>query len=276
MKKAFISADIEGMEGNVSVNQSNRGRPDYGTARKRLAQDVNAAARACFDFGYDEVYVCDGHGDMENLLIEDMDPRVKLISGCMRDSLQMQGIDRTFDAYISFGHAGAGQTIGGVIDHCFNGIKVYNLRFNGITMNTETVVNGLIAGFYGVPLVACIGDKALAQECKAFVPNMETIVVKEGFSRFCAVSVHPEVARKMIYDGVTAALARREEIAPMACPERLTMEIDFKDSNMADTASLVPGVVRLSPRTVSFTGDPETVFKLHELLLFRLVDAPPK
>ena len=109
MKKAFISADIEGMEGNVSVNQSNRGRPDYGTARKRLAQDVNAAARACFDFGYDEVYVCDGHGDMENLLIEDMDPRVKLISGCMRDSLQMQGIDRTFDAYISFGHAGAGQ-----------------------------------------------------------------------------------------------------------------------------------------------------------------------
>lgn len=276
MKKAFISADIEGIEGNVSAIQSNRGRPDYALARKRLAQDVNAAVRACFDFGYDEVYVCDGHGDMENLIIEDMDPRVKLVSGCMRNSLQMEGIDSSFDAYISFGHAGAGQTIGGVIDHCFNGVKVYNLRFNGVTMNTETVVNGLIAGFYGVPLVACIGDKALANECKAFVPNMEAIVVKEGVSRFCAVSVHPEVARKMIYDGVTAALARREEIAPMMCAEKLTMEVDFKDSNMADTASLVPGVVRLSPRTVSFTGDPETVFKLHELLLFRLVDAPPK
>ena len=276
MKKAFISADIEGIEGNVSFMQSNRGRPDYALARKRLALDVNAAVRACFDFGYDEVYVCDGHGDMENLIIEEMDPRCKLISGCMRDSLQMQGIDGSFDAYISFGHAGAGQTIGGIIDHCFNGVKVYNLRFNGVTMNTETVVNGLIAGFYGVPLVACIGDCALAEECRKFVPNLEAIVVKEGYSRFCAVSVHPEVARQMIYDGVTAALARREQIQPIACAESLTMEIDFKDSNMADTASLVPGVVRLSPRTVSFTGDPETVFKLHELLLFRLVDSPPK
>ncbi|MBQ3107265.1 MAG: M55 family metallopeptidase [Firmicutes bacterium] len=272
MKKAFISADIEGMEGNVSLMQSKRGKPDYGYARKRLAEDVNAAIRACFDSGYDEVYVCDGHGDMENLLIEDMDPRCKLISGAMRSSLQMEGLDSSFDAYISFGHAGAGQTVGGVMDHCYNGGKVYNLRFNGITMNTETVANALIAGHYGVPLVACVGDAALAQECKAFVPEMEAVVVKEGVSRFAAVSVHPTVARKMIYEGVMAALSRRDSIKPMACPETLTMEIDFKDSNMADTASLVPGVVRLSPRTVSFTGDPETVFKVHELLIYRVID----
>jgi len=272
MKKAFISADIEGMEGNVSLMQSKRGKPDYGYARKRLAEDVNAAIRACFDSGYDEVYVCDGHGDMENLLIEDMDPRCKLISGAMRSSLQMEGLDSSFDAYISFGHAGAGQTVGGVMDHCYNGGKVYNLRFNGITMNTETVVNALIAGHYGVPLVACVGDAALAQECKAFVPEMEAVVVKEGVSRFAAVSVHPTVARKMIYEGVMAALSRRDSIKPMDCPETLTMEIDFKDSNMADTASLVPGVARLSPRTVSFTGDPGTVFKVHELLIYRVID----
>ena len=77
----------------------------------------------------------------------------------------------------------------------------------------------------------------------------------------------------MIYNGVKAALARRDEIKPIECAQTLTMEIDFKDSNMADTASLVPGVVRLAPRTVSFTGDPETVFKVHELLIFRLVDS---
>ena len=116
-------------------------------------------------------------------------------------------------------------------------------------------------------------DKALAEECKAFVPNIEAVVVKEGRSRFSAVSVHPTVVREMIYNGVKAALARRDEIKPIECAETLTMEIDFKDSNMADTASLVPGVVRLAPRTVSFTGDPETVFKVHELLIFRLVDA---
>ena len=139
MKKAFISADIEGMEGNVSRLQSWRSKPDYTIARKRLAEDVNAAIRACFDSGYDEVYVCDGHGDMENLILEDMDPRCKLISGSMRNSLQMEGIDSTFDAYISFGHAGAGQHVGGVYDHCFNGFKIYNLRFNGVTMNLSLI-----------------------------------------------------------------------------------------------------------------------------------------
>jgi len=270
--KAFISVDIEGMEGNVSRMQSWRSKPDYTIARKRLAADVNAAIRACYDFGYDEVWVCDGHGDMENLIIEDLDPRCKLISGAMRNNLQMECIDRGFDAYISFGHAGAGMTIGGVYDHCFNGFKIYNLRFNGITMNTETVVDAMMAGYYGVPLVACIGDVALAQECKAFVPNVEAVVVKEGISRYSAISVHPEVARQMIYDGVKAGLARRDEIKPLNLGETLTMEIDYKDSNSADAAALVPGVVRLSPRTVSFTGDAETVFKVHELLFFRLVD----
>ena len=272
MKKAFISADIEGMEGNVSRIGSNRGNMDYGLCRRRLAEDVNAAVRACFDSGYDEVYVCDGHGDMENLIIEDMDPRCKLVSGAMRSSLQMEGIDSSFDAYISFGHAGAGLTLGGVIDHCYNGGKIYNLRFNGVTMNTETVCNGLVAGYYGVPLVACIGDKALAEECRAFVPNIEGIDSEKIFT-LRTVEDTLAVAREMIYNGVQAALARRDEIKPIECAETLTMEIDFKDSNMADTASLVPGVVRLAPRTVSFTGDPETVFKVHELLIFRLVDA---
>ena len=272
VKKAYISADIEGMEGVVTNIQCSRQGADFAVARKRLALDVNAAARACFDSGYDEVLVCDGHADMENLLIEDMDERIKLLSGAMRQSLQMEAIDSSFDAYISFGHAGAGLTPGGVIDHCYNGGKVYNLRFNGITMNTETVANAAMAGHYGVPLVACIGDAALAQEVQAFVPNCEAIVVKEGVSRFAAISIHPNKARQLIYEGVKAGLARRDQIQPLRLGDEVTMEVDYKDSNMADTAMLIPGMRRLSQRTVAYTGDAETVFKLHELMLYRLVD----
>lgn len=272
VKKAYISADIEGMEGVVTNIQCSRQGADFAVARKRLALDVNAAARACFDSGYDEVLVCDGHADMENLLIEDLDERIKLLSGAMRQSLQMEAIDSSFDAYISFGHAGAGLTPGGVIDHCYNGGKVYNLRFNGITMNTETVANAAMAGHYGVPLVACIGDAALAKEVQAFVPNCEAIVVKEGVSRFAAISIHPNKARQLIYEGVKAGLARRDQIQPLRLGDEVTMEVDYKDSNMADTAMLIPGMRRLSQRTVAYTGDAETVFKIHELMLYRLVD----
>lgn len=272
LRKVFIAADIEGMEGVVSGMSITRGKMDFPIGRKRLALDVNAAIEAAFDAGAEEVVVCDGHADMENIIIEDLDERAKLISGAMRSSLQMQTIERGYDAFIMFGHSGAGETFGGVIDHCYNGRKIYNVRLNGVTMNTEAVQNAVIAGHYGTPLVAIIGDEAVCQEVKKFVPNCEGIAVKEGLGRFCAMSVHPNKARKMIYEGVTRALKRLEEIKPLKIAEPITMEIDFKDSNMAEVCELIPGVKRINPRSITVTGDAETIFKLHELMIFRLVD----
>jgi D-amino peptidase len=272
MKKAFISADIEGIAGAVSELSIHPKGRDFNIARKRLARDVNAAARACFDNGFDAVTVCDAHMDMENLILEDMDSRIRLVSGAMRSSLQMQGIEQGYDAYISFGHSGAGLSIDGVLNHCYNSGKIYNMRFNGTTMNTETVVNTVIAGHYGVPLIAVIGDSAVVREVKEFVPNVEGVAVKEGFSRYCAISVHSDVAEKMIYDGVKAAINRMDSIKPLCLGNEITMEIDYMDSGQADTASLIPGVERVSPRTVRFTSDPVTVFEVHELIVYRLVD----
>ncbi|QNO15963.1 M55 family metallopeptidase [Alkalicella caledoniensis] len=102
--------------------------------------------------------------------------------------------------------------------------------------------------------------------------KFETVVVKKGLSRFSALSVHPTKAREMIYEGVKRGLIKKDSKKPLKLQEPITMEIDFKDSNMADTASLIPGVKRLNPRTISYTGDGETIFKLQELIIFRLVD----
>ena len=276
MKKAFISADIEGMEGAVSgLSISHTGR-DFQIARKRLAKDVNAAARACFDNGFDAVTVCDGHADMENLILEDMDSRIRLLSGAMRDSLQMQNIDKGYEVYISFGHAGAGLSIDGVLNHCYNGGKIHNMRFNGVTVNTETVANGAIAGYYGIPLIAVIGDNAVCREVKEVVPNVEGIAVKEGIGRHCAISLHPDVACKLVYEGVKNAIARKGEIKPIDIikpGEPVSFEIDYKETSMADTACLVPGVERLSPRSIRYVGNAEDVFKLQELLVYRVVDS---
>lgn len=272
IKKVYISVDIEGMEGVVSQLQTSRSNSDFNIARKRLAEDVNAAVRACLDCGAEEIVVCDGHADMENIILEDLHPEAKLISGAMRSSLQMQMIEAGFDAVIIFGHAGAGITKQGVIDHTYNGRKIYNIRMNGETMNTEGVLNAVIAGHYGIPVVAAIGDKAYAEEMASFIPNIETIVVKEGMSRFSALSIHPAKAREKIYEGVRKGLMKKDTIKPLRLSEPITMEIDFKDSNMAETAELIPGVKRLKSRTISYTGDAETVFKLQELIIFRLVD----
>ncbi len=272
LKRVYISVDIEGMEGVVSRKQIMRNGADFSFARKRLAEDVNAAVQACLDSGVEEVVVCDGHGDMENILIEDLHPEAKLINGAMRSSLQLQMIEDGFDAVIFFGHAGAGVSYNGVLDHAYHAGKIYNIRMNGITMNTEAVINSAIAGYYSVPVVAAVGDAAFADEIRQFIPEIETIVVKQGLSRFSALSIHPTKARKLIYEGVKKGLSNKNKIEPYKLSSPITMEIDFKDSNMAETAVLIPGVKRISPRTISFCGDPETVFKLQTLIIYRLVD----
>jgi len=272
VKKIYISADIEGISDIVTGISALRSGNDFAAARKRFANEINAAVRACFDFGCSDVTICEGHADMENLIIEDLDPRIRLISGSIRSSLQMEGIGMGYDAYISFGHSGAGLNIDGVLNHCYNGGKIYNLRLNGQTMNTETVVNATIAGHYGIPLIAVIGDSAVCREVKEFVPNCEGIAVKEGLSRYCAISYHPKMCDKMIYEGVSAALARASEIAPLDLGELITLEIDYKETSMADTACLVPGVERVAPRTIRYKGDAKTIFKLQNLFIYRLVD----
>lgn len=271
IKSVYISADIEGMEGVVSKLQTSRGQSDFNIARKRLAEDVNAAIRACLDMGVEEVVVCDAHADMENIILEDLHPEAKLISGAMRSSLQMQMIEAGFDAVIVFGHSGAGQTYNGVIDHTYNGGKIYNIRMNGITMNTEAVLNAAIAGYYDVPLIAVVGDQALADEVHHFIPETEAVIVKTGLSRFSALSIHPEKARILIYEGVKKAI-QKNSVKPFKLAEPITMEIDFKDSNMAETAALIPGVTRINPRTIQYTGDTQTIYDLQELVIFRLVD----
>lgn len=273
-EKVYISVDIEGMEGVVSANSTLRGKGDFALARRRLTLDVNEAIRAALDCGAKEILVCEGHADMENLLIDELNPAAELISGAMRSSLQMEGISSEFDSLIIFGHAGGGMSIGGVMDHTFNSRRIHGLRINNIVMNTEAVFNAMVAGHYGVPLTAVIGDRAVVSEVQQYMPDCEGIVVKEGISRLAARSLSPARAREKIYAGVCKAL-KAEKKKPFTVGDPITMEIDFIYSQGADVAELVPGVKRISPRTVSYTGTAEDVFKLHELLLFRVVDEYP-
>ena len=275
LKKIYVSVDIEGMEGVVSLNQTVRGKYDYELARRRLTLDVNSAVKAAFDCGAKEVVVSEGHGDLENLLLDELDPNVYLISGAMTTTLQTQGIEEGFDAMISFGHAGAGMTVGGVLDHCFNGRRVYAMRMNGFSVNTETVCNAYIAGHYGIPLAAIIGDSAVVSEVKKVVPSCEGIVVKEGYGRLCAKSVSPSKARELIYHGVRKALLEIESKQLVSLGNEIILEIDFISSQTADVAVLVPGVKRIGPRSISYIGTAEDVFRLQTLLLVCISDEYP-
>jgi len=267
--RVLISAEIEGAAGVVSGLQCRLGEPEYELGRRLMTEEVNAAIEGAIEAGATEFTVCDSHANMQNLLVESLHPEARLIRGAIRDSLQMQGMDGTYDAvFITGAHAAAG-TQNAVLDHTWVGASVFNIRMNGTTLN-EAGLNAYVAGHYGVPVTLVTGDQATIDQTREFLPNIEGAVVKDSYSRYCASSLHPTKARAVIRQAAKASLERLGSIEPVAVADTITMEIDFYRTDMADAAALVPGIERLGARTIGFTADPEAVFRVQELVLYRL------
>ncbi len=268
--RVFISADIEGVAGVVSGRQASAGQPEYETARQWMTLEVNAAIEGARSAGATEFVVCDSHSHMQNIVPDLLDADARLVRGAIRDSLQMQGIDAGFDAlFVTGTHAAAG-TERAVLDHTWVGKSVYNIRINGRTLN-EAALNALTAARHGVPFALVTGDEVTAAQTREVHPDVEAAIVKWSYSRFCASSLHPARARDEIRAAAARAIGRLPELKVAQVPSTLTMEVDFISTDMADAACLVPGVERLAARTIAFTGDPDTVFRLQELLLYRLI-----
>lgn len=269
MSKIFISADIEGVAGVVGPLQTVLGEPEFEMARRLMTLEVNAAIEGAMEAGATEFVVCDSHAHMQNLIPELLHPEARLVRGAIRDSLQMQGIDDTFAGlFVTGAHAAAG-TPNAILDHTWVGKSVYNLRINGETLN-EACLNAITAGFFGVPLVLVTGDEATISQTKKTHPNIESAEVKKAYSRYCAESLHPSRAQELIRLAARRSIDRIQEFTPTKVPAELTMEIQFLRTDMADAAALVPNVERVDARTIAYTGDPHTIFRLQELILYRI------
>lgn len=157
--RVFISADIEGVAGVVTTLQTSDTARQYQEGRELMTDEVNAAVAGAFDGGATEVVVCDSHAAMQNLLPARLDERAVLVRGAMRDSLQMEGLDGSFDAVFITGTHGRAGTANAVLDHTWNSGMIYNLRIDGREMN-EAELNALVAGGFGVPVVLVTGDEA--------------------------------------------------------------------------------------------------------------------
>ena len=72
--KIFIAVDMEGATGVAHREHLLPGGNDYERARKWLTGDVNAAVEGAVAAGATDVLVNDGHGNMRNLIIDDLPP----------------------------------------------------------------------------------------------------------------------------------------------------------------------------------------------------------
>lgn len=259
--KVYLSADMEGSTGVAVTSQVIEGKPGYERARRLMIGDVNAAIAGAFDAGVTEVLVNDAHFLMTNILIEEMDPRARLITGSNKLLAQMEGLDGSFDAvfFVAY-HASVG-TKDAVINHTYLGRSVREIRLNGEPAS-EAEINAGIAGYFGVPVVLVTGDDRVVAETQVVLPDIEGVVVKKAIDRFVADSLSPQMTGALIRNAARNALERLRDFKLPRVPSPATFEIDFMSTAEAAITTLFPMVVRRGPRTVSVTHvDYLTAFK---------------
>jgi len=255
----LISVDMEGISGVVLGDHTSSSHKEYERFRKLMTAEANAAIEGALAGGAHRIVVNDSHGGMANILIEELNSAAELISGSPKPFGMMQGIGPEVDAVFFIGYHAASGAGTAVLEHTWNSYVV-ELRLNGRVMG-ETGLNAALAGAYNVPVILVTGDRAVTEEARALLGEIETVAVKEGVTRSSARCLHPEVAHQRIRQAAERALSLA--VPPFIVPPPITLRLVFQRALQADMAALVPGSQRVDGRTVEWTGeDMPTVYKV--------------
>jgi D-amino peptidase len=252
--KVFVSVDMEGATGVVHNDQLMPGKPDWARGRKLLTGDVAAAVGAALSM--DEVHhvlVCDGHGCMRNLLIEELPANCEVVVGpaSSKTLCQSEGLDATFGAAMYVGyHARAGSR-DAVLPHTWIGSLLHEVRVNGRVFG-ETAINAAIAGEFGVPVVFVAGDEAVCREAKADLgDDLVTTSVKRATGPKAAVCRTPAATAQDIRLGVLQGLESTPRRKPFRVPGPVDFTLAFHQVAQADRASKRPGIERVGDREIT-------------------------
>ena len=250
--KVLISADMEGVGGvsTWSVQASAKGR-EYEKFRELMTREVNAAIEGAFAAGATEVLVGDSHGDAQNIDVETLDKRVRLIRAWPRPLGMMQGIDASFGAVVFVGYHAAEGRAKATLSHSFSG--TIEVSLDGVTV-PEAGFNAAIAGDFGVPVVFLSGDQTICEDARKLLGPIETAAVKDAIGFYSATMMHPEEAQRLIREGVRRGVERRGEIKPYRVAHPVKLQIRFNEIANAEVVAMLPGVERPSGNVIVFQG----------------------
>jgi D-amino peptidase len=267
--RVFISVDMEGLGGVGTPEMVRTGGKDYSTGRRLATNEVNAVVEAVF--GHDSearILVNDSHGDMQNLLHTELDPRVEYIQGSIKPNGMMEGLDASYDAVVFLGYHSMAGTPRGFLAHTGSG-SVKELWINGTEVG-EGGMNALFAAELGVPVVLASGDRAFVEEFSRLVET-ETVVTKEAVTPRSARLRHPELIVRDLMEATGRGLAARERIARLRTESPVQVRIRFDEPTRPQILTVIPGVRQVDGYTVEFTA--ETMAEAYALirLMYRFV-----
>jgi D-amino peptidase len=259
--KIFISSDMEGTAGVVDWSQCIAGGPDYDYYRGLLQGEVNAAIEGAMEAGATEFLVNDSHSKMQNLRPDELAGRARYLSGRHKPMYMMQGLDSSYDAVFFVSYHGSMST-SSPLSHTYNPRAIAEVRLGGRVVG-ESGINALVAQGYCVPVVLVTGDDVTADEMVAVCPSAHAAVVKRSVTRFAADSLHPAAARDLIRARARAAIESLADARPPAFELPATLEVSFRNPDLAELATRITGVRRIDATRVAIThDDPITLYEI--------------
>ena len=247
MPDLFISVDIEGCTGVASFSQCGKADSvhfDYAFARRMLTHDVNAVIRGARAGGAERIVIKDAHGNCKNLLIDQLEEGVELISGQGGTANgMMDGIDSSFGAAMLVGYHGMGGSVRAMMDHALVG-GLHRFWINGREAG-EILVSAAIAGVYGVPLVLVTSDERGCQEATEALVGVQTVSTKKGLGRFMGQMSPPSVTGPALESGARQAMQSALQVEPTVLAGEVSMRAEFRTTEETDLAAITPTVRRL-------------------------------
>ena len=247
--KIFISVDMEGIGGIGTPKMVSSNGKDYATGRKLMTEEVNAVVEAIFEFGPADILVNDSHGDMQNLLHLELDPRVKYIQSNIKPLGMVQGLNDTFDAAIFIGYHARAGTENGFLAHTGSG-SVKGLWINGVEVG-EGGLNAYYAGSFNVPVILASGDLTFTKQFNELVP-CKTVVTKESIGSSAAKLIHPDKVREMLKSQTTSALKDLSKSKALVTSNPITFRLHSARTTRADILMGIPGMKRIDGVTVEY------------------------
>ena len=254
--KVFISADMEGATGIVTARHVASNDSEYGRMRRLLTGDVNAAVEGAVEAGATEVLVNDSHGAMINILIEDLHPKARLISGSNKQLCQMEGIDGDgFGAAFFVAYHAREGTDDAILNHTLLGRIVHEITCNGVPYG-ETGLNAGLAGHFDVPVALVTGDDKVSAEAKKLLGPIETAIVKEAIDRLVGNCLPPARTRDLIREAAARAVRRVKagEIAARRVAGPVTFRVTFKSTAGTTLPTLFPEIRKIDSKTIEVFG----------------------
>jgi D-amino peptidase len=253
--RIFVSVDLEGIGGIGTGAMTSTNGKDYATSRRLVTAEVNTVVGEIFahDPGA-EILVNDSHGDHQNVLHTELDPRVIYIQGAIKPLGMVQGLDATFDGVIFLGyHAKAGDP-DGFLAHTGTG-SVKGLWLNGVEVG-EGGMNAAFAGGHGVPVILAAGDSAAAAELGALLKT-ETVTTKTAETPASARLIHPERVHALLREGVRRSLARLQagDYSPFDLGTPVRIRMRFASTTHVDILQSIPGMSKVDGFTVAYTAE---------------------